>query len=235
MTARSAPYFPQTATGDGTTKNFAVPFDFLADSHLIVINNGVLAALGTDYTIQGSAPNTPAIYTSHVSGADTSKKHVQFVTAPGNGNTPIARPSPANKIQQGPDVALFAHYRNQEIDDLPIVLVGDFGQTALLAPTALSFVAPMDGYVTGMDTYVTGVITTGGTLTAKIDGTTITGMVATVANSAPVGKVNSGVPSAQQASYTKVRRGQTITVLPASFATAGDVRVELKLQPADLT
>lgn len=227
--ARNAPFWPVTATGDGTTKTFALGFTIILQEHVRVIKNGVLMVLGTDYAVVEATSRAPSI---------------RFFAAPANGhaikfyrNTSLATPTLNPEISHVE--ARTAHLRSQELADQRVVLGGsvggDFGQTALLAPTALSFVAPMDGYLESLDTLITKAITTGGTLTVAIDGVAVTGMVATIANAAAVGANQRVLPTVGQSTTTKVRRGQTITVTPASFATAGDVRVSLELQPADLT
>lgn len=244
---RRAPFFPLILSGDGATKEFALDFPVLDPSHLKVIVGGALKVLGTDYFFETNAPVTPALYASHIPGADTSKVKIRFAAAPANSannikvyrNTPIARPSTPSNPMQGPEVSLYSHFRNQEWDDAIVQVGGDsggaFGQTALLAGTALSFVAPEDGYITNLDSIVLTAITTGGTLAVAVDGVAVTGITQTIANSAAVGASQRTAPSVAQASYTKVQRGQTITVTPASFATAGNVKVTVEIQPADLT
>jgi hypothetical protein len=248
MTARTAPYWPQTYTGDGTTSNFALGFAILDNAHLRVVVAGVLKTLGTDYIVTDSAPVTPALYTSHIPGADTSVKHVQFLTGkiPANSasikfyrNTPIARPSPSKKVEIGPDVALYAHFRQQERDDNLVLLPFAFTQTALLAGTAQALVAPCDGYIASLETDVTVAVTTGGNIGATIEPSganqAVTGMVATIANSAAVGAQQVVNPTTAQASYTVVKKGQAINITAASFATAGALRGVLAIQPADLS
>lgn len=244
MTARSAPYFPQTVTGDGATKEFLVPFGFIDAAHLIVINNGTMGVLGTDYFVESPRPNEPSIYTSHVSGADTSKSRVRFATAPGNGNTvkfyrntPIARPAtPAGVQLTDHMVSLYAHYRNQEADDIRIKVFGVSNQVDTLAGTAQTFAAPCDGYVEKLRTIVTAAVTTGGPVTVLVDGVAVTGLSVSIANSAAVGNTLEDTPTTAQSATTKVRRGQTISVVPdAAFATAGSYNFEVEIQPADLT
>lgn len=223
--ARTAPFFPKTlGTADGTVTDFTIGFPFLHEDHLRVFDNGTLKTKGTDYTIQDP--------TSKV----TAKVH--FLTAPANTHTiTIDRNTPIDQYKSNPQIgdqsAQQALYRSQERDDGGRTVTAVFGQTALLAGTALSFTAPCDGYITKQSSEVLKAITTGGTLTLAVAGATVTGSTITVANAAAVGAYQEGAPSAQQASYTKVRKGQTITVTPASFATAGDIEAKVYIQPGD--
>lgn len=101
-------------------------------------------------------------------------------------------------------------------------------QTDLLAPTAQTILAPCAGTITDHQTVVQAAVTTGGTLTPKINNVSITGGVATVANAATVRTVNAG--TAITAANT-VAKNDVLTVLPASFATAGAVNGYLELTP----
>lgn len=229
----AAPRFPISATADGVLTTFALGFPVIHENHIRVIKNGVLMVKGTDYAVQDpSATKVGGWPKIKFLGAVPTNGHVIKMYR----NTPLAAESVT--MEMGPRTALYALYRKEELENDMRLLVGfaaggDIGQVALLAPTAVSFVAPCDGYLEELDTLVTKAVTTGGTLTVAVDGVAVTGMVATIANSAAVGANQRVAPSVAQSTTTKVRRGQTITVTPASFATAGDVRVGLELQPAD--
>lgn len=242
MTARLAPYFPQTYSGDAVTTDFNIPFAFLDPAHVRVIVGGVLKTLGTDYAILGGS-TAEAMYTSHIP-KNVNQSIVRFLPGkiPASSanninllrNTPISRASGKN-IMQGPDTALYAHFRQQEQDDNIVKLDFFINATDLAAHTSQALVAPCDGYITGLETDVTEVVTTGGTVGASIESTAVTGMVVTVANSAAAGKHQEATPSAQQASYTVIKKGQAISITNASFATAGALKGKLRIQPADLT
>lgn len=246
MTLRAAPFFPQLATGDGTTTDFAIPFAYLDPTHINVLvgvgSAGVLKVLGTDYIIL--TPSTDkGLYKTWVP-SNTGQSIIRFLAtkipiAASNNiqmfrNTPIARPGPANKIQVGPDTSLYAHFRMEERDDLIFKLDFAFTQVQLDAATAQALIAPCDGYITGLETDITEVITTGGTVGVNVESTAVTGMVVTVANSAAAGKHQTAVPTTQQASYTVVKRGQNLSVTATSFATAGALKGKVLFQPADL-
>ena len=228
MTARAAPYFPVTiGTGDGTTKEFTIGVAYLDANHLRVFVDGVLKTIVTDYTItQG---NLKAL------------NKVKFGTAPGNGllikverNTPVA-PYTANP-SLGDITARQALYRNQEIADRRILLQDSFGQTALLAGTALSFRAPCDGFIEKLKGKVLKAVTTGGAVTVEVDGVAVTGLTFTVADADAAGTTYSDVPTTAQSTTTKVKKGQIITITPAAaFATAGDLEAGVEFQPGDLT
>lgn len=218
--------FGSTYTGDGTRKTFPVGLDFLKEEHLRVLVAGVLKVRGTDYTVQNATERDKAI--------------ISFAVAPANGEkVDVYNNVPINSLVKlnptishvGERQALMAVF-----DRLSDVVEKTFhvNQTDLLAGTAVTFVAPFDGYVEGFRVAVSKAITTGGTITAAVAGVNVTGAVATIANSDIVGKTVTAAPSAAQASYTKFRKGQRITLTPAGFATAGEVTGVLRLQPADL-
>lgn len=242
MTARLAPYFPSTYTGDAATTDFNITFSFLDPKHIRVVVGGVLKTLGTDYVVLGGS-TAETMYTTHVP-KNVNQSIVRFLAgkipaASSNNiqffrNTPIGRDG-TKTLEMGPDTALYAHFRRQELDDQTFKLDYFINATDLAAHTSQALVAPFDGYITGIESDVTEVITTGGTVGASVESTTVTGMVITVANSAAAGKHQVAAPSAQQASYTKVSRGQAISITNASFATAGAVKGKLWFQPADLT
>lgn len=223
-----APYFPITATGDGTTKTFDLGFKFLNESDVRVIVAGVLKTRGTDYALQ-------------VPSKDSGNYTVRFFTAPANlaaikfyRNTAIRPPS--QTIEIGMEDAKRALYRMQEYTDRRLNLKGYINGTDLAAGTAKSFVAPCDGYIELLRTEVVdAAVGTGGAVTVEIDGVAVTGLSITVANAAAIGTVQEDTPTTAQSSTTQVRRGQTITVTPAAaFATSGALLVDVELQPADL-
>jgi len=230
MVARAAPYFPKTlGTANGTNKDFDVGFPFLDATHLRVFANGVLKVLDTDYMVLNASQ-----------GSD--KAIIRFATAPTDGHVIKAgRNTPINRYRGNPAVgmtdALQAQYRMQEaLDDQVVKDLGSYGQTALLAGTALSWVATFDGFIEKLTTEVKKAVTTGGDITVEIDGVAVTGISIAVANSAIVGTVQTDVPTTAQSSTTQFKKGQTITVTPsAAFDTAGDVAVKLNLQPGDLS
>jgi hypothetical protein len=228
MTARTAPYFPKTiGTGDGTETEYTIGFPFLHQDHLRVIQNGVLKTIVTDYTI--------------VDGTDRVNAKVKFVAAPTAGhvikierNTPIAQYT-ANP-QVGNQAAMQALFRMQEAMDQRIVLRDQWTQAELLAGTALSFVAPCDGFIEKLKSVVLTAVTTGGPITVEVDAVAVTGLTVSIADAAPAGTVAEDVPTTAQSATTKVKKGQTITVTPdALFATAGSAAIELEIQPGDLT
>ncbi|MDJ0950916.1 MAG: hypothetical protein QNJ94_18550 [Alphaproteobacteria bacterium] len=97
-------------------------------------------------------------------------------------------------------------------------------QTDLLAGTAQYLLCPVRGRVFKLVTVVKKQVTTGGTITASIDGTAIPGVSVTVANSAAVGTVGTSKPTAGTAGNKLSKEDQVITVTPsAAFATAGEV------------
>lgn len=95
-------------------------------------------------------------------------------------------------------------------------------QTDLLAPTSQEVVIPFDGFITGLDTIVQAAITTGGTIKLQLNTVDITGATVTHANADAKGVRKS-------AAFTKiaVSKGDRLTIVPASFATAGAVNVSV--------
>lgn len=219
-----------TLSGDGTTKDFDMGFTLIDPSHLRVIVSGALKVLNTDYVIIDGL----------VGKVNSPRPKVRFTVAPPNvaNNVEFYRNLPISSLtQKNPEISLIearsalliALDRLSDLQEKSFY----FGQTALLAGTAISFIAPYDGYFENIETNVNKAITTGGTITPAIEAATVTGAVVTIANSAIVGAKQSVNPSVVHASYTKFRKGQRITLTPASFATAGEVSGIIKLQPAD--
>ena len=89
-------------------------------------------------------------------------------------------------------------------------------------------------YVALLDANNTEAIGTGGTVKVQVAGSDVTGMSVTIANSAAVGKKYQAGPTTAQASYTQVKKGQTVSVVNASFATSGAVAGYVEIQEADL-
>jgi hypothetical protein len=228
MVARTAPYWPKTiGTGDGTETEFTLGFPFLHSDHLRVFVNGVLKTIVTDYTVVD--PTSPEQAKIKFNAAPTAAYAIKVTR-----NTPVARYK--SNPQIGDQAAMQALYRMQEDADKRVVLKDSFGQTALLAGTALSFVAPCDGFIEKLKGKVLKAVTTGGAVTVEIDTVAVTGLTFTVADADAAGTTYSDVPTTAQSATTKVKKGQTITITPAAaFATAGDLEVELEIQPGDLT
>lgn len=223
----SAPRFPQTLIGDGTTKVWDLDFPYLDPSDISVIVNGVCMALGTDYAIQTK---------EHDSGYDS----IRFINAPTNGhaikiyrNTSLALRKPSLEI--GHLVALQALYRQQEQGEALQRVDALINATDLSAGTAQTIIAPCDGYIEKARALVTEAVGTGGDITVEVEGVAVTGLTLTIANSATAGKVVEDTPTTAKSATTEVRRGQAITVTPAAaFNTSGAALVTLMIQPADL-
>lgn len=94
-------------------------------------------------------------------------------------------------------------------------------QTELLAGTAIDLVAPVDGFVSGMGVVVQTAVTTGGTVTANVNGNAVDGLSVEVENSATKGTVVTDGPTAAHPSRV-VKKGDRISIVPsAAFDTAG--------------
>jgi hypothetical protein len=113
-----------------------------------------------------------------------------------------------------------------------------FNQTDLLAPTSQDIIAPFDGYISELYTIVQAAVTTGGTIKAQINGSDVTNAVNTVGNAAAKGTraraTKNGSPYLPGAGATAVQnflRGDRITLVAASFATAGAVNGMVGLTP----
>jgi hypothetical protein len=224
--ARVAPFFPNTATGDAVTKTFQLAFPILSQEHVRVFVAGVLKVLGTDYAIVEATSRTPS---------------VRFFAAPANAAAiTFYRNTPIGSFTVNPEIshleARQAAFRTQERQDQRLVFPFALPiATLITTPTAQSFIAPCDGYLERLAATVESVITTGGTLQVSIDGVAVTGLVATIANSAGAGVQSTVNPTTPQSTTTKVKKGQVVAVTPASFATAGAMSGVVELQPADLT
>jgi hypothetical protein len=103
------------------------------------------------------------------------------------------------------------------------------GQTDLLAPASVELVSPVAGTIVGHRAAVQAAVTTGGTLTPRINTVAVTGGVATVANGAAKGTRVNGT-AITGANVLAV--GDRIEVLPASFATAGAVAGIIEIMPS---
>lgn len=212
---------------DGTIKAFTLTFPFISISDIVVRDNGVIKTIGTDYTIDVN-PLTP------VTGTPTYGT-VNFVTAPVNAHTvKISRQTPQALVRKNPEYshveARQAFFIAQEQCDVPLQVPFQINQTDLLAPIVQDFVAPCDGYVYNIYTNIQVAITTGGTLTVKIGTTAVVGAVVTIANAATKGTVQNAYATAGDASQI-VKRGDRVTITPASFATAGAVNGALEFIP----
>jgi hypothetical protein len=225
--SRAAPYWPISATGDGTTKEFTLGFPFLNQDHLRVFVNGVLQTIITHYTVQD--PTSP------------DKAKVKFVTAPTNGHAiKIYRNTPIAKYRGNPNIGqvdgIQALYLEQERKDTKLRLPYYINGTDLSAGTAASIVAPCDGYIEGLESNVVdAAISTGGAVTVEVDTVAVTGLSITVSNSAAIGVKQQDTPTTAQSATTKVKKGQTITVTPAAaFNGGGALAGHVEIQPADL-
>ncbi len=90
--------------------------------------------------------------------------------------------------------------------------------------------APFTGIVTKVGSIVRKAITTGGTLTFKDATTSMVGATITIADSAAQGAAQNVTPTAGDASLVVTKNDQ-IQVVPASFATAGEVDGYIEFTP----
>ena len=107
-------------------------------------------------------------------------------------------------------------------------------QVDLLAGSTNSaqLIAPFSGIVSKVATVVRKAITTGGTITFQDGATAFVGGTITIANSAAQGAKQEVTPTAGDASLV-VAKGDVLQVIPASFATAGEVDGYIELTPTD--
>jgi hypothetical protein len=225
----TAPRFPVAKTGDGTTKTFALGFPVISEKHVRVTVGDVLKTQGTDYTISDATATEKSGY-----------PQVNFVAAPANSaaikfyrNTPL-KPE-AKTLVIGQQLELYAQYRAEEDHDHLVNVDLDCNQTDVLAGTAATFIAPCDGYIASLRTEVTAAVGTGGDVTVLVAGSAVTGLTNTIANSAAVGSIVSDTPTTAQDASTQVRKGQVVSVVPASaFASTGSYTARVSIQPADL-
>lgn len=226
MTARRAPFFPLTATGDGTTLRYTLDFRFLENEDLRVIKNGVLQTLGTHYAIE-------------VPDRDSGYPVIRFLTAPTNGHViKFFRETPMSSRHREPEISPTKRieYRLAEDNDKRIRLPYYINATDLSAGTAQTLIAPCDCYVEVLESdVVDAAISTGGALTVEIETVAVTGLSITVANSAAIGVHQSDTPTTAQSSTTIARKGQQITVTPAAaFNGGGALKGVVEIQPVYL-
>lgn len=102
-----------------------------------------------------------------------------------------------------------------------------FTQVDLLAGNPQPIVAPFAGTITNVGTQVSVAVTTGGTIVVK-DGTTAATGTTTIANSAAVLAQQTVAVTANNT----VAKGDALTVVPASFASAGALGGYVELTPS---
>lgn len=107
-------------------------------------------------------------------------------------------------------------------------------QVDLLAGSTNSaqIIAPFAGIASKVASVVRKAITTGGTLTFQDGATAFVGGVITIANSAVQGAKQEVTPTKGDASLV-VAKGDVLQVVPASFATAGEVDGYIEITPTD--
>lgn len=107
-------------------------------------------------------------------------------------------------------------------------------QVDLLAGSAnaIQIHCPISGVVTKVGTVVQKAITTGGTITFQDGATAFVGATITIANSAAQGASQIVTPTAGDASLV-VAKNDVLQVIPASFATAGEVDGFIEISPTD--
>lgn len=116
-----------------------------------------------------------------------------------------------------------------------VSLTGQINQTDLLAPTTQDIVSPFAGYIARLRTMVQVAITTGGTIKAQVNTADVTGCSVTIANSATKGTAGAATPTTARSATTVVAKGDRISIVPASFASAGAVNYELEIETNNMT
>lgn len=111
-----------------------------------------------------------------------------------------------------------------------VYLTGQINQTDLLAPTIQDVVCPVAGFVANIRTMVQAAVTTGGTLQVQVAASNVTGCVVTVANAATKGTAQSATPTTARSATTVVVAGSRVSVVPASFATAGAIDYTIEIE-----
>lgn len=125
-------------------------------------------------------------------------------------------------------------YENGYSVKLPgrVVIPVQINQTDLLASTLQDIVAPYAGYVSQLRSCVQVAVTTGGTIGVNVNTVGVTGMSVTVANAATKGTRAASGPTTKRSTTTVVSAGDRISLVPASFATAGAVNCEVEFEPS---
>ena len=122
---------------------------------------------------------------------------------------------------------------NPTTDADVLAYASDFiGQTDLLAGTSHFVIAPVSGYIVRARSVVKKAVTTGGTMTIELGGEAVKGLSIVVANSSSVGDIDTGTPDGTNTSDTRVSKGDAIEIVgDATFASAGEVWVQVEIQP----
>lgn len=107
-------------------------------------------------------------------------------------------------------------------------------QVDLLAGStnSVQIIAPITGVCSGVGSIVQKAVTTGGTLTFQDGSTAFAGATITIANSAAQGAIQNVTPTAGDASLV-ITKGDQLQVVPASFATAGEVAGYIDITPTE--
>lgn len=104
-------------------------------------------------------------------------------------------------------------------------------QTDLLAATSAELISPIAGRITLLRTTVQVAVTTGGTITAKVNTVAVDGLSIAIANGATKGTRQSDAPTAAHASAV-VAVGDRIEIVPeAAIDTAGAINGILEIEP----
>lgn len=106
-------------------------------------------------------------------------------------------------------------------------------QTDLLAGTPISVLCPVAGVITKVTTIVWKAVTTGDSVTMKVNNTSVDGLAVVVADASAAGDVDTDAPTAGHAS-TAVAVDDELELIPgASFATAGALTGYIEIEPTN--
>ncbi len=100
-----------------------------------------------------------------------------------------------------------------------------------LAGTPISLLSPVAGVITKVVTIVWKAVGTGGTLTMKVNNTSVDGLAVVVANSSSAGDVDSDTPTAGHASTIVAVNDELEIVGDAAFATSGALTGYIEIEP----
>lgn len=122
-----------------------------------------------------------------------------------------------------------------EVGQQDFVLEAAINGTDLPANTSQEIVSCVDGYLEDIRGIVQAAVTTGGTIKVQINGVdvaTAAANILTVANGAAKGSRTSGSFALIDPAKKAIVKGDRITLVPASFASAGAMRVALLVRAA---
>lgn len=138
---------------------------------------------------------------------------------------PVFVPSKANVLAVLKDGVIQSGFRDK------VLVSGLILEAAVDAATSFFLVAPCAGVITKVWSMAQGTITTGGTLTAKVNTVAVNGLAVVIADGATAGTMDSDTPTNGHASCI-VAAGDNIEIVgDAAFNASADLLIVVEIEP----